>query len=210
FGLASASGCDACNPFVPRKKPCTSRVAGHAAGRASTVRARSSSRGPRRLNQGGREPAGSGSSPSGEALTGTLLQARTRQQMPGGGEAGHIDSDPGEKHGELYAITQARPLGESPGDGEQLGARIEPDREPALADASGDVASDGAATTADIKDALSSGDVEQGEIGLARRDFVFRRGATLESGGEITRAVGVRYRGITPHTLVSVLAHALV
>ena len=111
---------------------------------------------------------------------------------------------------ELYAVTQACLVGELAGDGQQLGARIEPDREPALADASGEVASDGAATTADIKDALSSGDVEQGEIGLARRDFVLRVGATLEAGGEITRALGVRHGGITPHALVPVFAHALI
>ena len=111
---------------------------------------------------------------------------------------------------ELYAVTQACLVGELAGDGQQLGARIEPDREPTLADASGEVASDGAATTADIKDALSSGDVEQGEIGLTRRDFVFSLGATFEAGGEITRAFGVRHRGITPNTLVSVFAHALI
>ena len=111
---------------------------------------------------------------------------------------------------ELYAISQPRPLGEPAGDGEQLGTRIEPDREPALADPPGDVASDGAAATADVKDALPIGYVEQGEIRLARRDFVFSLGSTLEARGEITRAFGVCHRGITPHTLVSVFAHALI
>jgi len=54
-----------------------------------------------------------------------------------------------------------------------------PDREAATTDASGNLASDHTAAAADV-DALTSGEVEQAEIGLARSDYVFRLGATFE------------------------------
>jgi len=79
---------------------------------------------------------------------------------------------------ELDAIAEIRLLGKLAGHGQKCRTRSRPTARRGT-DASGDFPSDDTAAAANVEDALTGGDPEQVEIGLARVDFVLRfwRGA---------------------------------
>ena len=109
---------------------------------------------------------------------------------------------------ELYAIGETRLPGELAGHAQECPTQVEADCPAAGTDASGDFTSDDTATAANVEDALTRGNAEQVEIGLARVDFVLRFSAELEPIRELARLRSVPAGSVAPEALSSVLAQS--